>query len=443
VDLPDPPIERVPCVLHRWFVGGENWAHHPRIGLTELHRIVAALRQPLESRQRGVFRVEVQGGVVVGELLDDPDCPDRRARTRDPFLLRAAFVPFALDEQATRSVLSALRALPAIEAPGEHSDLTIPVARPTRPHSPCRRAGVSSARPRAGLAKGPSCSRISSRRWVWFLLAGVLVLPLALGSIVFVGSRSASRHERSLSASHVAIDAGGLRDVGPPPEFAEWIDRLDHPYTVYLRTFPSAWGGRARTPPPIYEEWRLGEGQRAYRDRDRPLPRALRATVERYRRPRELVEPARAVAGLLHRWTGRPESPEPRADASCLRTLDEFFLHLSRPIGLPRPGELDHPRNRFLWRLPPDPVAEGLVIENEVDLARHLEELLRKLGGRPESGILGLGWRSLLRQIELELDYNTWLTRQSQVPFVLPDSADPGPMVQSEFERRFGGLSLR
>jgi hypothetical protein len=425
-------VEQVPCVLHRWFLGGENWAHHPRIDLAELQQIVTALDLTLKARQRGVFQVEVPGGVLIGELVADPDCPDRRARPRNPFLLRAALVPFRLDGQSTEGVLSSLRALPAFDAPGEHSNLTIPVALAGFPAFPVRPRS-----PRCAPARESSRCPFRARRRVW-LLAG-LVLPLGVALCVGLVS-SFSVRSRSMGPSHPLQARAGSWDP-PPPVFSEWIDRLDHPYTTYLRAYSPTRAAHSRTPPPTYEEWRVGEGQRAYRDLHRPLPSALRLQVEQHRRPADLVEPARAVAAALQRWAGHPVVPEPRADASSLRTFDAFFLHLSRPIGLPRPGELDHPRYRFLWRLPADPVAEGVVIENEADLARHLEELLRHLGGRPESGILGLGWRALLRQIEAELDYDSWLKRQQREnPFVLDDNSNPDPIVQNEFERRFGGL---
>src|SRR5262249_4738402 len=103
------------------------------------------------------------------------------------------------------------------------------------------------------------------------------LLGLGLLPLLWVSSRGT----RSFDTRTTASVSVGLPHPGEGNR--EWIERLDHPYTAYLRAFPAVRVAGAYPPPPVYEEWRATEGDRVYRDLHRPLPRTLQQLVERHR----------------------------------------------------------------------------------------------------------------------------------------------------------------
>src|SRR5438874_3029428 len=80
-------------VIHRWFADGENWATHPWFGGRE-RQLLAALSPHLRA-DAGEFAVDGLGGTLVGETVPDTDCPDPKAKSRHPTILRAVFVSHA------------------------------------------------------------------------------------------------------------------------------------------------------------------------------------------------------------------------------------------------------------------------------------------------------------------------------------------------------------
>lgn len=130
--------------VHRWFVTGEGWAFHPWFEPRMLD-LMASLKPELENRRavlaaggRGLILRPALGGVLVGEQVEDVNCPDPVARGRFPTLLRVVYLPHPPSEPDRASITAQLARLGA-SAPGRDPTLSIPVAEaatsspPTRP----------------------------------------------------------------------------------------------------------------------------------------------------------------------------------------------------------------------------------------------------------------------------------------------------------------------
>ena len=67
---------------------------HPRTRRSP-SQIALALDATLKEGELGTFELPALNGVLVGETLPDPDCPDAKARPRAPTILRVVFFPGA------------------------------------------------------------------------------------------------------------------------------------------------------------------------------------------------------------------------------------------------------------------------------------------------------------------------------------------------------------
>src|SRR5882724_1066409 len=114
--------------IHRWFADGENWATHPWFRGRE-RQLVAALAPHLHAAGEE-FAVAGLGGTLVGETVPDPDCPDAKARSRHPTILRAVFVSHLPTDRQCRTLLTDLRRLHLPPAPGADARLEIRAPRP-------------------------------------------------------------------------------------------------------------------------------------------------------------------------------------------------------------------------------------------------------------------------------------------------------------------------
>jgi hypothetical protein len=409
--------------VHRWFSGGEDWACHPWFG-SHGRELLAALDRRLKSREEGAFRVEALGGVLVGETRPDPACPDPKARERRPCVLRVAFVGQPLTEAESDDLLRKLAELPLPDHPGAYPTLSIPLDVPPRPAPlKIRTGGFPTVQPRR-------------RRWAPLL---AIIAGISVGTGIYLGTRP--RHqapEPSRSASPAPTVRPVTEDRAPDEAARQWerYRTLEHPYIAFLREVRKGAGAT-----PVYEDWLDGHPHLRFADRDKPLPEALRREVEEHRRPSPAFkEAARKMAALLREWSGKPEPSERAADWP-FPVIDQFFRHLVRPGTLPRPWEVDHPANAFLWRLPHDPVADGRTFNTEEDLKMPLCALLRDLEGHPEAS-LHTNWstREILEGIDREMDYRAW-ARKADGHFALRPDEDPGPEVREGLARFQGGTA--
>ncbi len=408
--------------VHRWFAGGEDWACHPWFA-GHGRELLAALDRRLKSREDGAFRIEALGGMLVGESRPDPDCPDPKARERRPCVLRVAFVGQPLTEAECDDVLRKLAELPLPEHPGAYPTLTVALEVPPRPAPlKIRTGGFPAVRQR--------------RLWVPWL---AVVAGTAVGTGIYLGTRES--HQAPNEPSRQASPSPPERPVagGRAPEDAvrQWerYRNLEHPYIAFLHEVRKGAGAAL-----VYEDWLDGHAHLRFADRDRPLPEALRREVENHRRPSPAFkEAARQMAVLLRGWSGRSEPSERAADWP-FPVIDQFFRYLVRPA-LPRPWEVDHPANAFLWRLPRDPIAEGRTFDTEKDLKIPLCVLLRDLEGHPEA-VLHTEWstREILVHIAQEMDYRNW-ARRAGGHFALRPDEDPGREVREALARFQGSAA--
>jgi hypothetical protein len=472
--------------VYRWFENGEGWAYHPWYGSRglELSRAVDPI---LKGRPTGPFCVPALGGFLIGEHRDDPHCPDPKARERRPTVLSAAFLSFQPSERDTDRLLEALRRLPPIAERREDASLALDAEL-------CRELAqryALPATPRRDASGDADLDRSSGWGRTWKLVTMVAGLLLLGGGAVYViGQRS----ERAASVQPTDKKPESLANRQPAPRpissedeavglslltaarFREALGayaRVDHPYSAYLKFQASrlpettaAYLPDERTSLLLhheslfsgidhaqvvrakedgltrdllralaYDEWRAKAGAREYLDRDKPLPEALRRFVEQFRQPPpELERAAVQMAEMLQAW-GESEPSTAFAQRYPFAVIDRFFAFLTRPTFAPRPLALDHPKAAFLWRLPADPIGEGLTYENEEELARSLRRLLQDLERDFNPFDNTEHVPVLLQRIATSMRYRDWLRREGMRSYA-DGTKDPGGEV-NQFVGRF------
>jgi hypothetical protein len=360
--------------------------------------MLSALDERIKGRAPGPFQAEGAGGVLVGELADDPECLDPRARGRRPCIVRLALAPGPLSPPEQDRVLAYLRALPLPRAPGLDAALVVQVPQ-VRP-LPSRTPVPTPADPRNA----------------WRIAAWVLLALLAGGLLWLIVL--ANRPEAGKAPSSTPSDSRGKPIEPANRGLLDRYQRIDHPYIAFLLSVPEAWDRPRRSGEKSYEDWLPA---RRFAHHDHPLPRRIRERVHAWREPQgELADAALRMRQMRKKW-GHPPA------ASLIDEVDAFFESVTRPEGLPPREEVDHPANAFLWRIPRDPVASGRTFDDERALRPALAELARALGASAEGSSL-----TLLTRIEKALDYPTWLeaARQSGAAFA-GEGEGPGAAVEA------------
>jgi hypothetical protein len=279
-------------------------------------------------------------------------------------------------------------------------------------------------------------SPLRRRRWLPLL---AIAAGAAAGTAVYLTTRAKqSPPEQAGTAPPTSADRSPVTTRSAVHSAGREWERyrgVKHPYIDFLDALRRGAGGAADSL--VYEEWLKSHQHLGFPDRDKPLPEGLRRQVEERRRPAPAFkEAARQMAALLRQWSGKPEPSEQAADRP-FPVIDQFFRYLVRPGTLPRPSEMDHPANVFLWRLPRDPVAEGRTFDSEEDLKLPLCVLLRDLEGNPAAPLhTTLSTREILEHIGGQMDYKSWLAGRR---FALGAEDDPGPEVR-ETLARFQGV---
>ncbi len=387
-----------PVAVHRWFARGEDWAMHPFFAPHAV-AMLSALDDRIKGRIAGPFQVEAAGGVLVGELADDPACLDPRARERRPCVVRLALAAGPMSAPEQDRVLAYLRAMPLPQTPGLDAALLVNVPH-VRPAPPRRAEKPPEEKP---------------HRPKWGLLAVALIAAVAV--VVWLATRPGTGGKDEKKDGPPKKEKAD-RD---PPAAKGLLDRfakVDHPHVAFLKARPEALERPRRTAEQSYEDWLRQQGRR-FTDEGHPLPRRLRERVNAWREPEAaLAEAARRARALRERWGGA----EP---ATLIEEIDVFFDVAVRPDGLPQREELDHPANAFLWRLPRDPIAAGRTFNTEADLRPALAELARRLGASAEGDS-----QALLTGIEKALDYTAWWANERLRGAIYADKdEEPGPAV--------------
>lgn len=405
--------------IHRWFAEGENWATHPWFRGRE-RQLVAALAPHIQTTGQE-FAVAGLGGTLIGETVPDPDCPDPKARSRHPTILRAVFFSHPPTDRQRRALLADLRRLDVPPQPGADAQLEI-------------RA------PRSGQPTNTSGSPAPRSKKPFVILAAAAVLLVAGGLVVASLVKSgdgpnpgipktdpknatppaSGKPATTAKPPTVPMTPGDDADLTPVGGEVPYLNqrtarrlrqqignagKYDHPYVVFLNEM----AGRLPESAPAckdsadvrqglrklyealqpgddtaewpadrlrkaidsamdYDAWRQKAGRRVYRDRDKPLDDALRRALDPFRNPeRALRDTAAAMAALLETW-GEAGAKEQAARAP-LATADRFFAVLTRPANLPSPVTVDHPHVAFLRRLPAEPVGGGRAFEDAADVA--------------------------------------------------------------------------
>lgn len=82
-------------VCHRWFSKGEAWASSDNLAPSTRQKVLDLLQKDLPLFRRvskETPRYQVDGGVLLVRTSADPECPDMKARQREPVLITAVFV---------------------------------------------------------------------------------------------------------------------------------------------------------------------------------------------------------------------------------------------------------------------------------------------------------------------------------------------------------------
>jgi hypothetical protein len=477
--------------IYRWFEDGEGWAFHPWFSErgAELSQALDAI---LKSAPAGRFCVPALDGFLVGEHCEDAECADPKAHGRRPTLLRAAFLSRCPDDPSQERLLEALRAIPLPGQRRQDPDLKIDkelceriTFLPEASRNGRHEATTATAeRPNDVSRLGLTLYRAVVARGTLLWLAVLLVVGglCAVAAFQFLskpGDGEAQRkHQDKEITPPVQVPRSDGTSVAREPTPVSDLEtltagyfrktlgpraRLDHPYVVFLKSqaerLPESvrvYQNRPELPTLLpgfglrdnmsddalaeaiaerlqYERWREGPGWRAFADRDKPLPEELRRFTERFRQPSpSFRQAAGQMAQLLQRW-GEPEPSVQFAEQHPFTVIDRFFGFLTRPRSVPRPLTFDHPKVAFLWRLPADPVAEGLTFDNEKDLVHALRRLLFQLEGDAGDGETNVA--DLLARIDRAMSYRDWLLRQGKRTYV--DQSQEPPEDVNRFVRRF------
>ncbi len=450
--------------VHRWFVTGEGWAFHPWFEPRMLE-VMASLKPELENRRavmaagtRGAILRPALGGVLVGEQVEDVNCPDPVARGRYPTVLRVVFLRRPPSEPDRASITAHLARLGAA-APGRDPTLSIPIAGAVTRSPPTRRR-------RRWVPIGVvvlAVILIAGVTWWQFPLFG-RGTPTAEPTQAKKGDDARKRQE----TMRALLNKWQGKSEPPDPRESEletarrffqflsqsqWRDKLDgaHPDELFVKRLPPKPEAVPRTDADVdkalrslvewlasdsstekpnpdetalqaldremdFELWwgRTGKEKGAYYDQkaDSGVSSFVRRAVSDRSKtePRdaaEFREAAKTMVEQLKGWGVEAVTAEDATDRPWLVFQCYFQLLSQQHLGKHVEGVPNSPsdRLRFVRRLPEKPLAPDRHFRNRGELIETLVALTKKLNLAVKSSQVEV----LLDAIAKGMDYDAWL----------------------------------
>ncbi len=451
--------------VHRWFVTGEGWAYHPWFEPRMLE-LMASLKPELDNRPavmaagtRGRILRPALGGVLVGEQVEDVNCPDPVAKGRFPTVLRVVFLRRPPSEPDRASITAHLARLGA-SAPGRDPTLSIPVAEANTPSPrprprrgwvpvgvgllavlliagvtwwqfPLFGRGTPTAEPTQAKKGDDARKRQEKMQGLLTKWQGPSAQPDARETELETARRffqflSQSQWNGMLKGTHP--DTLFVKRLPPKAEElktdAEVVDSLRKLVGHLVKDSTTDKPNPADTPIQVLEKldqamdfksWWKEKGkeqvyfdQKARTDVSAFVRRAVSSQPKTTPKDgEELLEAARTMAGQLKTWKVEAVTAEDATDRPWLVFQCYFQLLSQQHLGKHVEGVPNSPsdRLRFVRRLPEKPLAPDRHFRNRGELIETLVDLTEKLNPAVKSSQVEV----LLDAIASAMDYDAWL----------------------------------
>lgn len=438
-----------PVIVHRWFERGAAWAYAPEISDTKLE-IIASLDSELRKAVTGVFCHQTTTGCfMVGSVVGDPECPDRKAKDRGATILRAAMVASRPSSVQTAAIVEGLAQFWPIR-PGADSSLRVTVPNEFAQQAPGTVESNHSGRNRTKVFIATlAVAALAACGVLFFQVFGPVdqkkrndLKPIALGMKQqladwgenvndLTDNDVVTRYFQILSRSQfrkdgLAIDHPYVEFVNrlPPisirPTDGDWTDGdLNRGLSDLLARFERRRDTGAVAPAPQnalrsietamnYDAWRRkSRSAREGLERFATSPDTdVLDYVERFR-PTAASEFADVVATMqkaLLRWHVKVDQNE-----NAFQILRKFFTTLERPewLGQCSAEDRSHAYWGFVDRLPGNSGCLGWTADDREQLEKALRSIAQRLGGSVE----GKTAQGLVETVVRQMDYEAWSSR--------------------------------
>jgi len=174
------PLVGCPVVVHRWFETGEGWAWHPDMPAAEFVPCLAkVLRNRPESEETGTLEMDRTWWLY--HHAPDHQVGDRKARGRQPSILRAVALPGNLKNEYRARLAECLAEIPLPDRAGPTPELILEV-----PQAWLEVAEEPQGRPARG-ERGRRPGRMTPSPWIGrMLVMTAIVACLVAFVVVFV-----------------------------------------------------------------------------------------------------------------------------------------------------------------------------------------------------------------------------------------------------------------
>lgn len=454
-------------IVHRWFEQGAGWAYAPEIEEIKLD-LIASLDKFLKAAKPGPFHVDLRDGAcVIGNIFEDIECSDSKAKDRKPTILRAAFLRHIPSDEQSQVILERLCSLwPS--CPGPDPQLVIEVANSLTARLP-----------------EPAVDLATKTTPIKKIIFGTMTLAVGCIIIGYAFAFRSSIHDPSKELTPIAVamdaqlkswrvDRGEELPNATINAYLLFLSqahlgslalRSEHPYAKFISRLPAVpdeppngqWTrhgidlalanlvshleGRQTTGADVsrgeesvsrigelmnYDTWRRQvrkSSEPAARFRNAPDPQVAEY-VERFRRTSavDLAPIAGLMKELVVKW-GLQVDP----NASPFEILRLFFTTLVRPDGLEKCSGADkgHAYWGFADRLPGLADCRGWTCDDPDQLDSALRFLHQKLNGASE----GMTTEGLVEAIAREMDYEAWASRPA-IPYKKEGKPDSQQLVR-------------